>query len=260
MIQEKVRILDHKQLTPSYFKLTLASPYISSHAQPGQFVNVKVSEDCDPLLPRPLSIHRADPAKQIFELLYEVVGRGTEELSKFEIGRELQILGPLGSGFNVKKEIAILAAGGIGVAPLCFLAEEVIKKAKAVYVFIGAKTADSVLCEKHIRDLGVQVAVATEDGTAGKKGLITDILNEFLSSQLSSELYTLCSLFSCGPQAMLKEVASLAQQKKIECQVSLEAHMACGVGACLGCAIETGSGYKMVCKDGPVFPAEEIKW
>ena len=260
MIQEKVRILDHKQLTPSYFKLTLASPYISSHAQPGQFVQVKVSEDCDPLLPRPLSIHRADPAKQIFELLYEIVGRGTEELSKFEIGRELQVLGPLGSGFKIEKEIAILAAGGMGIAPLHFLAEEALKKTKAIYVLIGAKTMDLVIGEKELHDLGAQIVVATEDGTAGKKGLITEILNEFLSSQLSTVHCPLSTVYACGPQAMLKIVAEIAQQKKIDCQVSMEAHMACGVGACLGCAIETRSGYKMVCRDGPVFPAEEIKW
>ncbi len=259
-IQQDCRVLEHQQLTPAYLKLTLASDYISSHGSPGQFVNVRVSGDSAPLLRRPLSLHRVDPAKQTFDLLYEVIGKGTELLTKVKVGEELSVLGPLGSGFKVEKKIALLVAGGMGIAPLRFLAQEALKKTKAVYVFIGAKTHGQIICEEEFRQLGCQVLVATENGTAGKKGLITDILNEFLSSSIERSDLGLSAIYTCGPRAMLKVVSEIAQQKQIPCQISLEAWMACGLGACKGCAVDTKKGYKMVCEDGPVFSAEDIKW
>lgn len=259
-IQQKCLVLDHQNLNSTYFKLTLASDYISSHGQPGQFVEVRVSNDTDPLLRRPISLNRTDPAKKTFELLYEIVGQGTETLSRIKIGEELSVLGPLGTGFKLDKKIALLAAGGMGIAPLRFLAEKAIKQTKAVYVFIGAKTHEQIRCEEELRQLGCQVVVATEDGSGGSKGLITDVLVHFLDIQLSALNIPQSAIFSCGPRTMLIAVAELAQQKRIDCQVSLEAWMACGLGACKGCAIETRNGYKMVCEDGPVFDSKEIKW
>lgn len=259
-IQQNCLVLDHQKLNSTYFKLTLASDYISSHGLPGQFVEVRVSNDTDPLLRRPISLNRTDPAKKTFELLYEIVGKGTEVLSKIKIGEELSVLGPLGSGFKIDKKIALLVAGGMGIAPLRFLAEQAIKQTKAVYVFIGAKTHEQVAQEEDFRQMGCQVIVATEDGSAGSKGLITDLLVHFIDTQLSTLDVPRSTLFSCGPHAMLKVIAEISQQKKIDAQVSLEAWMACGLGACKGCAIETKNGYKMVCEDGPVFSAEDIKW
>lgn len=259
-IQQNCRVLEHLQLNPSYFKLTLASDYIPSHGLPGQFVNIRVANDSDPLLRRPLSLHRVDPAKKMFELLYEVVGRGTELLTKVKVGEELSVLGPLGSGFKVEKQIALLAAGGLGIAPLRFLAQVALKKTKAVYIFIGAKTHEQIMCEEEFRQLGCQVIIATEDGSAGKKGLVSEILNDFLTNTIDRSDLDLAAVYACGPHPMLKAVAELAQQKNIDCQVSLEAWMACGLGACKGCAIDTKKGYKMVCEDGPVFNAEDIKW
>lgn len=259
-IQQKCLILDHQNLTSNYCKLTLASDYISSHGLPGQFVEVRVSDDTDPLLRRPISLNRADPAKKTFELLYEIVGKGTEMLSKVKVGEEISVLGPLGTGFQVDKPIALLVAGGMGIAPLRFLAEKAIKKTKAVYVFIGTRSHEQLVLDEDLRQMGCQVIVATEDGSAGGKGLITDLFLHFLDTQLSTLDVPRSTIFSCGPHAMLKVIAELSQQKKIEAQVSLEAWMACGLGACKGCAIETKQGYKMVCEDGPVFNAEEIKW
>ncbi|MFA4906380.1 MAG: dihydroorotate dehydrogenase electron transfer subunit [Candidatus Margulisiibacteriota bacterium] len=259
-IQQNCRVLDHQNLNSTYFKLTLASDYISSHGRPGQFVEVRVSNDTDPLLRRPISLHRTDPAKKTFELLYEIVGQGTEMLSKVKIGEELSILGPLGSGFKLDQKIALLVAGGMGIAPLRFLAEQAIRQTKAVYVFIGAKTHEQVIGEDDFRQMGCQVIVATEDGSVGSKGLITDLLIHFIDTQLSALDAPRSTIYSCGPHAMLKVIAEIAQQKKIEAQVSLEAWMACGLGACKGCAIETNNGYKMVCEDGPVFDCKEIIW
>lgn len=256
MIQENVRVLEHTKVAPKYFLLTLSSEYVSANAKPGQFVNVKVSEGVVPLLRRPLSIHHVDSKKKTFKLLYEIIGPGTERLSTRKVGEKLSILGPLGSGFRIEKDIAILVAGGMGIAPLGFLAREALKNKKEVHIFIGAKTKELVLCEDGLKLLGAYVTVATEDGSHGKKGLVTDIL----SSKLKTQNSKLKTIYSCGPKAMLKEVASIAKKNGIDCQVSMEAYMACGIGACLGCPIETRMGLKMVCKDGPVFNAEEIKW
>jgi dihydroorotate dehydrogenase electron transfer subunit len=253
-VDEKVKILDHKKLALPYFKLTLFSEFISKNAQPGQFVQVGIP---GVFLRRPLSVHGVNPKDKTFELLYEVIGPGTRALSQLKINQELDVLGPLGSGFKIESGKAVLVAGGMGIAPLCFLAKEFLRKNKAISVLIGAKSSALVLCEELLKKLGAQVSVATEDGSYGHKGLVTDLLFSQLTthnSQLSSTIY------SCGPCAMLKEVASLAKKKQVPCQISLEAYMACGIGACLGCAVETKSGYKMACKDGPVFNSEEIIW
>jgi len=215
-----------------------------------------VTDEITPLLRRPLSIHHVDPKNKTFKLLYEVIGPGTKILSARKVGEEISVLGPLGSGFKIEKDILILVAGGMGIAPLGFLAHEALKNKKKVHVFIGAKTKELVLCEDGLKLLGAEVTVATEDGSYGEKGLITDIL----SSKLATAHLPLTTVYSCGPKAMLKEVAAIAKQNKVDCQISMEAYMACGIGACKGCPIETANGYKMVCKDGPVFNAEEIKW
>lgn len=258
-IQEKCRILDHQQIAPRHCKLTLLSKYISSHAEPGQFVNVKCSETYDPLLRRPLSIHRFSQEHERFELLYEIVGKGTEILSKQSVGSELDVLGPLGNGFKIdpSKKTHILVGGGMGIAPLLGLAERL---AGVVYVLIGAKTRDLVLGEADFRKITDQVLISTDDGSYGKKGYVSDVLLEFLNSEIRNSEFGNCSIYACGPTLMLKAVADIAFQKQIDCQLSMEQHMACGIGTCLGCVIQTKAGYKKVCDDGPVFAAEEIIW
>jgi dihydroorotate dehydrogenase electron transfer subunit len=260
--QEKCRILDHQKIAPQHFKLIVSSGYISSHAEPGQFVNVKCGESYDPLLRRPLSVHRISNEHKRFELLYEVVGRGTELLSRFSVGTELDVLGPLGKGFTIdkNKQIAILVGGGMGVAPLLMLADELKNKVKAIYVLIGAKTRNRVLCEQDFKGLTDQVLISTDDGSYGKKGFVPDILLDFIENTLGTRNWGLGAIYACGPQLMLKAVTDIAFQKKIDCQLSMEQHMACGIGTCLGCVIKTKDGYKKVCDEGPVFNAEEIIW
>ena len=259
-IQEKCRILDHQNVAPNHFKLIISSAYISSHAEPGQFVNVRVSDGYDPLLRRPLSIHRASKEHKRFELLYEVVGKGTELLSKYSVGSELDILGPLGKGFQIdnKKEIAILVGGGMGVAPLLCLAEEL--KAKAIYILVGAKNRDRVLAEKEFRTVTDQVLVSTDNGSYGKKGFISDLLLDFIDNTLPKEDTPMTTIYTCGPKPMLKAITDIAFQNKIDCQVSMEQKMACGIGTCLGCVIKTKTGYQKVCSDGPVFKGNDIIW
>lgn len=260
-IQEKCRILDHQQVAPQHFKLIISSKYISSHAEPGQFVNVRCGEDYDPLLRRPLSIHRISAEHERFELLYEVVGKGTEILSKYSVGSELDILGPLGKGFNLeKKEIAILVGGGMGVAPLLALADALKNKVKVIYVLIGSKNRGRVLAEASFKEITDQVLVSTDDGSYGKMGFISDILIDVLENTLEEHDLDLTSIYACGPNLMLKAVTDIAFQKKIPTQLSMEQHMACGIGTCLGCVIQTKNGYKKVCDDGPIFDAKEIIW
>ncbi|MDD5593978.1 MAG: dihydroorotate dehydrogenase electron transfer subunit [Candidatus Margulisbacteria bacterium] len=259
-IQEKCRIQDHQKVGPRHFKLTLLSQYIASHAQPGQFVNVRCSDGSDPLLRRPISLHRINPEHGVFELLYEVVGKGTEMLTKYFVGEELDVLGPLGNGFSVdpKKKIHLMVGGGMGIAPLRALGESI--KGGARYVFLGAKTKEALVCGEKCGEIADQIALATDDGTTGKKGLVSDILLDFIENQLTAYNLPLTAIYACGPRPMLKAIAEIAVQKKIDCQLSMEERMACGIGACKGCAIKTKDGFKMVCKDGPVFDAKEIVW
>jgi len=261
-IQEKCRILDHQRVGSRCFKLILSSAYISTHAEPGQFVNVKVCDGYDPLLRRPLSVHRISKEHKRFELLYEVIGRGTELLSKYSVGSELDVLGPLGKGFEIdkKKEIAVLVGGGMGVAPLLMLADELKGKTKVIYALVGCNSRDKVLCEKEFKGITDQVLVSTDDGSYGKKGFISDILLDLIDNQLTTHNFQLTTIYTCGPQAMLKAVVDISFQKKIDCQVSMEQHMACGIGTCLGCVIKTKDGYQKVCDEGPVFDGKDIIW
>ncbi|MFC1644327.1 dihydroorotate dehydrogenase electron transfer subunit, partial [Candidatus Omnitrophota bacterium] len=197
-------------------------------------------------------------------LLYKVVGPATELLRSKEKGEKLSILGPLGNGFDLapllceKDSEAIIVAGGHGVAPLCALAETIIKKKKKVDFFIGACAKKHVVCTEKLKKLGARVYVATEDGTRGYKGHVTGLLEKHLKKKEKNK--TRQVVYACGPKPMLAELAKVVKKHKVQAQVSLDAYMACGIGSCLGCAVRTKDGYKLVCKDGPVFDAQEIKW
>lgn len=257
MQQLKTKILENKKVAVSFYKMRIEAPYIAKNAKPGQFIEVRCSDTNGPFLRRPLSVHRI--LKNEIEILYEVAGRGTELLSNRKKGEYLDVIGPLGNGFNIlsDKRPAILVAGGIGVAPLLALSEKIAANKAGSHVIIGAKQASHILCEKEFKEADCFVMVSTEDGSKGHEGYATDILKHLLKtiSCQSSGIY------ACGPHPMLKAAAHIARLTGIPCQVSLEERMACGVGVCLGCPVKVkGQEYKMVCKDGPVFNAEEIAW
>lgn len=264
----KAKILSNKEIARGYFKMTLDAPYIAQNAKPGQFVQVRCSDILDPLLRRPFSIHRV---KEI-ELLYEVIGKGTDVLSQKKVGESIDVLGPLGNGFTLPLSVprlrsgqtkrytlcAILIAGGIGVAPLVFLAEELIKKKIKPVVLIGAKTEKVILCEKDFKNLGAKVEIATDDGSKGYKGLVSDLFKKLLVTGYGLRV---TKVYACGPNPMLRRVADMCEDEGLECEVSLEEEMACGIGACLGCAVKVRDGsYKLACKDGPVFNAKKLSW
>ena len=246
-------------IKPDVFLLSFDSAFLAKNSCPGQFLHVKITKT---ILRRPFSIHhiRGDSVY----LLFRIRGRGTKILSEYKPGDKLNIIGPLGKGFDVRRQMAddrrqeernILLAGGLGVAPLVFLADK-LKKTKPV-VILGAKDKNDLLCVDEFKRRGCEVMVATEDGSKGYKGLVTDLLKKILDTRYSQ--FT-TNIYSCGPEIMFKEVKKVIDKAKckINCQVSFEQFMGCGLGFCCGCAIETKNGYKKVCKDGPVFNINDV--
>jgi dihydroorotate dehydrogenase electron transfer subunit len=243
-------IITNTEVMPGVYLIWLESPQIASSALPGQFVMVCCGEET--LLRRPLSIHQIDKTK--LALLFNVVGRGTRWLSQRKSGDKIDLFGPLGSGFSVlpTSRNLLLAAGGIGIAPLAFLAQEAVKQKHTIKLLMGAPTARQ-LYPRHLLPPEIELITATEDGTAGEKGMLTDILPEFTGWADQA--------FACGPMPMYKAmVAQSHKHLKKPVQISLEMRMGCGLGVCYGCTVKTKNGLKQVCKDGPVFDLEDILW
>ena len=259
MFEQNAKIVFNKRLAPETFLMALKSPELVAEARPGQFVMIRVTQGINPLLRRPFSIcgTRGD---DLFLILYKVVGRGTAIMSKARGGEKLSVLGPLGRGFDLPKRDcnSVLVAGGIGVAPLIFLAQAI--DAEKIAFLAGYRSENEMLpLEKFGLD-AMETLVSTDDGTAGHHGFVT----ELLESQLEYFSEDPPLIFSCGPLHMLSRVAELTLKKKRPCQVSLETHMACGLGACQGCAVRASSEenrtYFHVCQDGPVFDVQKLDW
>lgn len=260
---QKYAIKSNKEVVPDHFELVVRAPWLAATARPGQFVQVRAAETgTEPLLRIPLGVHKVH--KEDISLLYRVVGRGTRVLSGRRPGEQIDILGPLGNGFdlapfeNDRKRKAVLVAGGHGMAPLYFLAQRLEALGVEVEVLQGVCEARHILCREGVQELGIEMTIATECGAVGHKGYITDLLEEDKDRFIGDGAQHL--IFGCGPRPMLKALAALARRHGFSASLSLDAYMACGIGVCLGCAVETVSGYRYVCKDGPVFGSEEILW
>jgi len=259
MIEQYASVRFNEKVAQETFLMGLESPEICREAEPGHFVMIRVSEGTDPLLRRPFSICSVE-GDSLFLILYRVVGQGTSIMSKAGKGDRLSVLGPLGKGFELPQpgEVPILVAGGVGIAPIIFLAQT-LGSDKAL-LMTGFRTSDEIVDKKICGLSDYQISIATDDGTAGHPGFVTDLLEDHLDGNKKESP----SVFACGPAPMLKKVASLTQRRSIPCQVSLESLMACGVGACQGCAVLAASAEKQayfhVCEDGPVFHSESIAW
>jgi len=259
--EEQAEVLRQEQLAPGIFRLTLKAPEIALAARPGQFVMLRVSACHDPLLRRPLSIHQAGSNGQI-QLMYKVVGKGTVLLAGMRQGQKISLSGPLGRGFAFAGRPALcLVGGGMGIAPLYFLGKEIMRgnEPPKCVVLLGARNAAELgPLAGDFRDLGItETHVATDDGSLGHHGFVAELLKSRLDPEQS---WTVCA---CGPLPMMKAVAGQCRARGYECQVSLETMMACGISACLGCAVpqpDPQAPYLHVCKDGPVFKAEEVAW
>lgn len=252
VIEAAARVLDRREIVEGIYTLTLGASEIARRAAPGQFVNIRCGEGCLPLLRRPFSISRIEGDS--IELMFNVIGHGTRMLASKRSGDSLDVLGPLGAPFGVKGayKSAILVGGGLGVAPFPFLTDVLLGEKKEIVTLIGARTGRQVT-ERFLQN----VHVATDDGSSGIHGTVVDLLKVFLGSHTIENP----KIFGCGPTPMLKALAAFASSSSIECELSLEGDMACGMGICQGCPVEKSSGekkYALVCTEGPTFNSKDI--
>jgi dihydroorotate dehydrogenase electron transfer subunit len=266
------RIVDHHEVVKDHFLMSLQVPGDFQAAVPGQFVMVRVKGRDEPFLPRPFSINflNFDNAGTIMGILYKVVGKGTTILSMLKQDDELYVMGPLGNGFDIppdRKKIALIA-GGMGIAPLSFLAE-CLKRQTSVTVqgvqkidcYFGASTSQLLLDRHRLENTCSKLMVCTDDGSDGYHGTVTQLFQNHVDTYAENDSIIFC----CGPDPMVTAVGEIVNKYSIPCQVSMEERMACGVGACLGCAVRAKSHgdrphYMTVCKDGPVFDIKDIIW
>ena len=243
MKQSIFTIKENIALTETVFKMVLAGD--TSHiTNCGQFVNIKLD---GLFLRRPISV--CDSENGLLTLIYKVVGRGTEQMSKMKEGDELDLLTGLGNGYNtaLSGDAPLLLGGGVGVPPMYMLCKKLIAEGKRVSVILGFNTKDEVFYENEFRALGADVTVTTVDGSYGTRGFVTDVMKDMDYSYF----------FTCGPEPMLKAIFKVSATSG---QFSFEERMGCGFGACMGCSCKTITGYKRICKEGPVMKKEEILW
>lgn len=251
-VKESATVVAQKKLAEGVFSLELETN-ASKYAVPGQFINI-FSNDKSKLLPRPISICEINELKNTLRVVFRVVGEGTVEFSELQAGDTVEILGPLGNGFPLEGEKAIVVGGGIGVPPMLELAKQLKGSVTAV---MGYRNDDLFLADEFI-DAAADVIIATDDGSVGVHGTVVDAMKE---NDLTADV-----IYACGPKPMLRGVAQYALEKGIKCYVSMEERMACGVGACLGCVCQSKEvddhshvKNKRVCKDGPVFLSTEVE-
>lgn len=242
-------IVERKTYGDAYFTLTLQHPQTLPPIQAGQFVEVEVRDCNDVLLRRPISIHDVDPRHNTLTLLIQIVGKGTRRLATLKVGDTLNLVYPLGHGFSLQGERPLLVGGGAGIAPLLHLAKCYNERGIRPTILLGGRTEKLIPVRNAFEPYGT-VAVATDDGSLGHHGLVTE-------HPVFGEAYdTICT---CGPTPMMKAVARSATARGIHCEVSLENMMACGLGACLCCVTDTDEGHRCVCKEGPVFDIATMK-
>lgn len=250
---DKYTILEREEIAKDIYSYVISCPEASEAAKAGQFVHIRAEGYT---LRRPISICGIDKEKGTVRIVFEVRGGGTDKLSQLQAGDKMDIILPLGNGFTVKDipddKNVVVVGGGIGVPPMCGIAS-CYKDVKAV---IGFRSKDKVILEQDLKQIGADVTVCTDDGSYGEKGVVSLPLEKELEKGKTAMIY------ACGPAPMLKAVIAAAGKYNVPCEVSLEERMACGVGACVGCACRIRrEGQELVlrvCKDGPVFKAEEV--
>ena len=250
-------VLENLMLAPTIGKLTLQAPQIAQAVLPGQFVHLRLPSQPEHVLRRPLGVYRREAKRGEIELVYQVVGAGTRHMPEMKPGAVTDIIGPVGRGWTLDKNLrtALLVAGGVGAVPLYLLAAHLAAYAD-VQMVMGAQSAGLLALRKDFEDLlgAERLHICTDDGSACFHGFTTDITSTLMAATRFDYIAT------CGPHAMQRVVARLAAEAKIPCEVSLEERMACGMGACLSCVVDTVFGKKRACVDGPVFKADEVIW
>ena len=261
-VNVKAKLVKKEALKKDVFKFSVEAKEIVDISKPGHFIEIRVSDQVEPFLRRPISIYNMDRKTGILEFIFQVKGKGTDILSKKQVGDEVDIIGPLGNGkfdYSKYQNLAIIG-GGIGVFPLYELAKEAKQDEKNVTTYLGFRNKDFVLLEKEFENVSNELVLATDDGSYGKNGFVINFLKEDI------EKGKIDSIYACGPLPMLRAVKKLAEETGIPAQVSLEEKMGCGMGVCLGCAVKTASSpkdnpsYVYVCKTGPVFDSTLVEF
>jgi dihydroorotate dehydrogenase electron transfer subunit len=258
-----VPLVAREALPGPYRLLTFRHPEVARDARPGQFVMIKAGTSAEPPLRRPFSIMATDPGASTFTLFVKEVGPGSRALGALEPGDVAQSLGPLGHSFSTPPAgaEALLVAGGYGVAPFRLFAVALKRSGGRGRLFYGGRTSDDLPLLEHLSDTGLTLVPATEDGSVGHHGRVTEPLEEWLDSGPGPT-----RLYACGPEAMLHAVARLAEARSLAAEVSLDPWMGCGIGTCLGCVVsvqdadETRAKYRCACTEGPVFDAARVRW
>ncbi|WP_425448989.1 dihydroorotate dehydrogenase electron transfer subunit [Dethiothermospora halolimnae] len=248
---EDVVITKNENIVEDIYVMEFISKNIAKTSYPGQFLQVKVNEFNEPILRRPISINEIKKEEDKVVIYYKVIGKGTKAMANLKVKDQMNVLGPIGTGFDTdykNKNIAIVG-GGIGIAPLLELAKAL--KDNNIYTYLGYN--DNPYLNREIDKYSKKNIISTTTGREGYKGFVTDLFEKDI------EKIDFDIIFTCGPKPMIKKVMDLAKKHNVKCQVSLEERMACGIGACLGCSIEIADGsMKKVCVDGPVFWSNEV--
>ena len=254
-------LIKKEKLLEGLYKFSVDAKEIVELANPGNFIEIRINENSDPFLRRPISIYNLDKENVVLEFIFQVKGKGTELLAKKKEGDKIDIIGPLGNGtfkFEEYKNIAVIG-GGIGIFPLYELSKQAKNAGKKVYTYLGFRNKDLVTLEKEFEDISTTLTITTDDGSYKNSGFAINYLENDL------EKNNIDCIYACGPLPMLKAVKKLAEEKKITCQISLEEKMGCGMGVCLGCAVRTSTStdnnpqYLHVCKAGPVFDSKMVQ-
>ena len=250
---ESLKVIDNKPLKKDFFIIELESSGKLPEMKPGQFVQVRVDRSQETFLRRPFSIHDVDFIRNTFKLLVQVVGKGTESLSKLNKGDSLNLIYPLGNSFTLPAKGArtLLVGGGCGIAPLLYLGRYLKSQGIIPDILLWFRNRDRILEYNDYEVIG-NVFLTTEDGSAGEKGFVTS------HSLLGKASYD--KVFCCGPEMMMKAIADWCRKNNTDCEVSLENLMGCGIGVCLCCVVDTVKGHLCTCTDGPVFNIKELKW
>jgi len=258
MLEYEADIIRTERLGGSIHHLTVSAEPIAADVKPGQFVQVRVGNGSDPFLRRTFSVCNADPRAGTVELLVDVIGRGTGMLCRLDGGSPINMIGPLGTPFDLSlggNVPCMLVAGGIGAAPLVFVARTLLHTGARRFEFIMGSRTISAQSFLDFFTADIPIWKATDDGSLGFAGTAADLLEDRLRTE------TPAAIFCCGPHPMMRAVARIAAANDVPCQVSLEERMACGIGACLGCAVRMANGeMRRSCVDGPVFAADEVAW
>lgn len=252
----EIKVIENKNIAHNLWEMVFESSAIIENAKPGQFMHLKIPDDNSILLRRPFSINSIDKNKGHFSIVYQIVGKGTEIMSKVEVGSFIDILGPLGNGFLIDDKIKnlFLIGGGCGVAPLRFAGE--FWKDRDIYSFLGYRNAKSIYQLSDFEKISKKTYVTTDDGSFGAKGSVIDLFLKEI------KIIRPDMIFACGPIPMLSYLQKIVNEKELPCLISLEERMGCGIGACSVCSCKVGIResfiYKKVCIDGPVFSSDEV--